>query len=83
MSEEMTPVHLPERDMEPQARIEAEPLHDVDRHILENAGADPAQHIIGAGALQHGAVHALAPRQMPQYKPSRPRADSTSRGRHN
>ena len=63
-------------------RIEPEPLHQRDGDLLEHAGADAAEHVIGRLPLEHHALDALGAQQVAEQQPGGPGADDADLGLH-
>ena len=59
----------------PQPLIEAELAHQVDRALLQHAGAHAVLHIGAAARLEHDAVDAFAVEKMREKQARRTRAD--------
>jgi hypothetical protein len=46
--------------------VEPKPLHKADGSLLEQAGADPAEHVIRRLPLDHHALDTLGAQQVPE-----------------
>ena len=57
-------------------------VHQVDGDLLENAGADPAEHIVGALPLEDDGVDAGLVKQLAQQQPGRARSDDGDLNAH-
>ena len=64
------------------ALAQAELVHQVDRALLEHAGADAAQHVVAAALLDHHGVDAGLVQQLPEQQAGRAGADDGDLGAH-
>ena len=58
-----------------QTRSDAGTVEYVDRALLEHAGADAPEHVLGAALFEDDGVDARLVQQLPEQQPGRSRAD--------
>ena len=58
-----------------QARAGTGGVEEIDRHLLEHAGADPAEHVVGRALLEDDGVDAGLGEQRGEQQPGRAGAD--------